>query len=214
MDFKDLSEHIIRGRAPDAEQWTQAALSQGIDEHDILERGLIPGMEVVGEKFKHEECFLPEVLLAARAMKTVMALLRPRLAQTPSDTLRGRVVIGTVQGDLHDIGKNLVAMLLEGAGFDVTDLGNDVSPETFVTAAADRQADMVCMSALLTTTMSVMGKTIAALQDAGLRPRVKVMVGGAPVNDTYASNVGADGYAPDAATAVDRAKNLLGVKSA
>jgi 5-methyltetrahydrofolate--homocysteine methyltransferase len=214
MDFNALSDHIINGKAADAEQWTQEALSQGVDCRDILERGLIPAMQVVGEKFKQEEFFLPQVLLAARAMKAAMALLSPLLAQTQDDTSRGRVVIGTVQGDLHDIGKNIVAMMFEGAGFEVIDLGNDVSPEAFVTTAEEKRADMVCMSALLTTTMPMMGKTIEALRDSGMRQRVKVMVGGAPLNATYASSIGADGYAPDAATAVERARDLLGVKSA
>lgn len=214
MDFNALSDHIIQGNAAGAEQWTHEALSQGIDCHDILERGLIPGMSVVGEKFKNEEYFLPQVLLAARAMKAAMALLSPILTQTQGDAQRGRVVIGTVQGDLHDIGKNMVALMLEGAGFEVTDLGNDVSPKTFIRAAEEKQADMVCMSTLLTTTMPMMGKTIEAMQDAGIRQRIKVMVGGAPVSATYASSVGADGYAPEAATAVEQARDLLGVASA
>jgi 5-methyltetrahydrofolate--homocysteine methyltransferase len=211
MDFNTLRDHIIQGNASGAEQWTQEALSQGVDCHAILEHGLIPGMEVVGDKFKSEEFFLPQVLLAARAMKTAMALLTPHLTVSQGDTPRARVVIGTVQGDLHDIGKNLVAMLLEGAGFEVTNLGNDVSPEAFVTAAKTQQADLVCMSTLLTTTMPMMAKIMAALQDAGIRERVKVMVGGAPVSKTYASSIGADGFASDAATAVEQAKALLGV---
>jgi 5-methyltetrahydrofolate--homocysteine methyltransferase len=214
MDFNALSDHIIQGNAAGAEQWTQEALSQGVDCHDILERGLISGMSVVGEKFKNEEYFLPQVLLAARAMKAAMALLNPVLAQAQGDAQRGRVVVGTVQGDLHDIGKNMVALMLEGAGFEVTDLGNDVSPESFISAVEEKQADMVCMSTLLTTTMSMMGKIIEAMEEAGIRQRIKVMVGGAPVSETYASSIGADGYAPDAARAVEQAKDLLGVASA
>jgi 5-methyltetrahydrofolate--homocysteine methyltransferase len=214
MDFNALSDHIIQGNAAGAEQWTQEALSQGVDCHDILERGLIAGMNVVGEKFKNEEYFLPQVLLAARAMKASMALLSPILAQAQGDAQRGRVVIGTVQGDLHDIGKNMVALMLEGAGFEVTDLGNDVSPESFISAVEEKQADMVCMSTLLTTTMSMMGKIIEAMEEAGIRQRIKVMVGGAPVSETYASSIGADGYASDAARAVEQVKDLLGVASA
>ncbi len=213
MAFNTLSDHIVRGNAAGAEQWTQDALSQGIDCHDILEHGLIPGMEEVGEKFKSEEFFLPQVLLAARAMKTAMALLTPLLTQTQGDCPRARVVIGTVQGDLHDIGKNLVALMVEGAGFEVTNLGNDVSPEDFISAAKAQQADLVCMSTLLTTTMPMMGKIMEAMQDAGIRKGVKVMVGGAPVSETYASRIGADGFASDAATAVEQAKDLLGVKT-
>jgi 5-methyltetrahydrofolate--homocysteine methyltransferase len=213
MDFNTLRDHIIQGNAAGAEQWTQDALSQGIDCHDILERGLIPGMEVVGEKFKSEEFFLPQVLLATRAMKTAMALLTPLLTQTQGNAPRARVVIGTVQGDLHDIGKNLVALMLEGAGFEVTNLGNDVSPEAFISAAKAQQADLVCMSTLLTTTMPMMGKIMQAMQDADMREHVKVMVGGAPVSQSYALSIGADGFAPDAASAVEQAKGLLGVKT-
>jgi 5-methyltetrahydrofolate--homocysteine methyltransferase len=213
MDFSTLSEHIIQGNAAGAEQWTREALSQGVDCHDILEQGLIPGMEAVGEKFKREEFFLPQVLLAARAMKTSMALLNPHLTEATGNASRARVVIGTVQGDLHDIGKNLVAMMLEGAGFEVTNLGNDVSPEAFINAVKAQQADLLCMSTLLTTTMPMMGKIMEALQTAGLRDNMKVMVGGAPVSETYARSIGADGFALDAATAVEQAKSLLGVKT-
>jgi len=210
MDPKELSGYILVGDAKGAVDWTQRSLTAGVDPLTIVNRGLIPGMAMVGEKFKNNEYYLPEVLVAARAMKAVLAIVRPLLAgrQTP---YLGRVVIGTVQGDLHDIGKNIVAMMLEGAGFEVKDLGADVAPERFLQAAREEGADMVCLSALLTTTMPMMRSTIQAFEESSLRQRVKVMVGGAPVTQSYADSIGADGYAPDAASAVDKAKCLLGL---
>jgi 5-methyltetrahydrofolate--homocysteine methyltransferase len=210
VDVSELRNHVIQGDAQAAEAWTQQALAQGMDPLDIVNQGLVPGMAVVGEKFKNFEYYVPEVLVAARAMKWSMALLRPLLADRLDASL-GRVVIGTIKGDLHDIGKNLVAMMLEGAGFDVNDLGSDVSPEAFAKAVEDGGTDIVCLSALLTTTMPMMKATIDLLKEMELRQRVKVMVGGAPVNEKYASQIGADGYAPEAASAVDTAKKLLGV---
>ena len=210
METSELSSYIIEGNAKAAEQWTQQALAQGMDAQVIVNQGLVPGMAVVGEKFKNYEYYLPEVLVSARAMKTSMALLKPLLAQQHRASA-GHIVIGTVKGDLHDIGKNLVAMMLEGAGFEVTDLGTDVAPETFAKFVEEEKADMLCLSALLTTTMPMLKTTIDHLKSAELRPQVQVMVGGAPVTQSYASEIGADGYAPEAASAVDRVKELLGV---
>jgi len=210
MELSELSSYIIEGNAKAAEQWTQQALSQGMDALVIVNQGLVPGMAVVGEKFKNYEYYLPEVLVSARAMKMSMALLKPLLAQQQRASA-GHVVIGTVKGDLHDIGKNLVAMMLEGAGFEVTDLGTDVAPETFAKVVEEEKADMLCLSALLTTTMPMLKTTIDHLKGTELRQQVKVMVGGAPVTQSYASEIGADGYAPEAASAVERAKELLGV---
>ena len=210
MELSVLSNHVIEGNAEAAEQWTREALSQGMNPLVIVSQGLVPGMDVVGEKFRNQEYFIPHVLFASKAMKTSMALLRPLMTQ-PYGASTKRVVIGTVKGDLHDIGKSLVAMALEGAGFEVTDLGADVAPETFVKAVEGQQAHMLCMSALLTTTMVMMPATIDCLKDAEIRQQVKVMVGGAPVSEGYASEIGADGYAPDAFSAVERAKELLGI---
>ena len=210
MDFSELSDLIIKGRAPATGEWTQSALDEGIEALTIVNQGLVPGMDVVGEKFKNAEYYLPEVLLSARAMKRAMALLSPLLAQTEGASL-GRVVMGTVKGDLHDIGKNLVAMMLEGAGFEVVDLGTDVTPEQFLEAAEDGKAQLICMSALLTTTMPIMKSVIDLLQESEVRQQVQIMVGGAPVTERYASDIGADGYAPEAASAVETAKELLGV---
>jgi len=210
VDINELRNHVIQGDAKAAEAWTQQALDQSMDPLDIVNQGLVPGMAVVGEKFKNFEYYVPEVLVAARAMKWSMALLKPLLADRLEASL-GRVVIGTIKGDLHDIGKNLVAMMLEGAGFEINDLGSDVTPEAFAKAVEDGNADILCLSALLTTTMPMMKATIDLLQETELRQQVKVLVGGAPVNEKYASQIGADGYAPEAATAVERAKALIGI---
>ena len=212
MDLSELGKYVIEGNAKGAEELTTKALAQGIDAQVILNEGLVPGMEVVGTKFKNEEYYMPDVLVSARAMKTSMAHLKPLLALRSGGS-RGSVVIGTVKGDLHDIGKNLVAMMLMGAGFEVIDVGTDVEPETFVKAVEEHGAQIVCLSALLTTTMPMIEATIGALEQAEIRQQVKIMVGGAPVTQAYASQVGADGYAPEAATAVDEAKALLGVAS-
>ncbi len=208
-DLKALAEAIISGNQQEAVRLTQEALDEGVPADKILNEGLIAGMEVVGEKFKKNEFYVPEVLIAARAMKSAMELLRPALAETGVEPI-GTVVIGTVQGDLHDIGKNLVAMMLEGGGFRVVDLGVDVAPEKFVEAVQKEGAQIVGLSALLTTTMPAMKDTIAALEQAGIRDQVKVLIGGAPVTQEYADEIGADGYAPDAASAVDKAKQLIG----
>ena len=210
MEFTELRSAIIEGNAKAAEELTQAALSQKVNPLVIVNEGLVPAMGVVGEKFKNEEYYMPDMLVSARAMKTAMALLKPLLSEIPGSTL-ARVVIGTVKGDLHDIGKNLVAMMLEGAGFEVIDLGIDVEPETFVDASKEQKPQLICLSALLTTTMPMIGTTIQALKDAEVRDQVKVLIGGAPVTDSYASQAGADGYAPEAASAVDRAKEVLGI---
>lgn len=207
-DFAAMQEAVIKGNLESAKQLTQAALDEGVAPKDIVSTGLVPGMLVVGEKFKNNEYYVPEVLIAARAMKGAMALVQPHLKEgdvTPLAT----VAIGTVQGDLHDIGKNLVAMMLEGAGFKILDLGVDVSPEKFIDAVESQGASVVALSALLTTTMPSIGKTIEALQAAGLREKVKVIIGGAPVTDAYRAEIGADAYSPDAGSAVEVLKALV-----
>jgi 5-methyltetrahydrofolate--homocysteine methyltransferase len=205
-DMKALSEAIIRGDQNAAPQLTRDALAAGVSPGEVLEGGLIAGMNVIGKRFKANEVYIPEVLIAARAMKMSMEILEPRLVEAGIKPL-GKAILGTVQGDLHDIGKNLVVMMLKGAGFDVVDVGVDVSPEKFVARARESGAQIVGLSALLTTTMPAMEKTIEAIREAGIT--VKVMIGGAPVTQGYAEKIGADGYAPDAATAVDIAKSLL-----
>jgi 5-methyltetrahydrofolate--homocysteine methyltransferase len=183
-----------------------------MDPKELIFKGLIPGMDVVGEKFRRNEYYVPQVLLSARAMYAGLDLLKPLItAAAKGDDYYGVVVIGTAQGDLHDIGKNLVAMMLEGAGFKVVNLGRDVAPEKFVAAVEEHQANIVGISALMTTTMPAMKRTIDALLKAGLRERVKVMVGGAPVSQAFADEIGADGYAKDSTLAVVKAKLLLGV---
>jgi 5-methyltetrahydrofolate--homocysteine methyltransferase len=185
----------------------QKALGQGMDPQDVLSGGLIAGMDEVGKDFKAGDLFVPEVLIAARAMAAGMKILRPLLAESDASSA-GKCVIGTVEGDLHDIGKNLVKMMLEGAGFETVDLGTDVQPEVFVDAVREQQPKLVAMSALLTTTMVNMKTTIEALQESGLRDSVKIMIGGAPVTAAFADKIEADAYAPDAATAVDVARSL------
>jgi 5-methyltetrahydrofolate--homocysteine methyltransferase len=203
-----LAQAVIEGDREVTPGLTQQALDQGLDPGVILNEGLMPGMAHVGEAFRSGDMFVPEVLLAARAMQASMDLLRPLLVETDAK-MAGKIVIGTVKGDLHDIGKNLVAMMCEGAGFEVTDLGRDVDPARFVEAVKEVSAEIVAMSALLTTTMRSMELTIKALQEAGLRDQIKVMVGGAPVTQEFADQIGADGYAPNAAAAADLAKNLV-----
>ncbi len=200
---------VLDGNAPAAKAGVQAALTEGIPADKILKDGLIGAMAEVGRLFEENEYFVPEMLVAARAMQGGLALLKPHLAEAGT-TSAGKVVIGTVKGDLHDIGKNLVAMMLEGAGFEVVDLGTDVSPEKFVKAVIEHQPGVVAMSALLTTTMPSMKGTIAALEEAGVRGKVKVMIGGAPVTDSFAKQIGADGYSPDASSATRLAKSLVG----
>ena len=206
-DLQALAQAIINGKAPDAKALTESALAEGMSPGQILNEGLVAGMNVVGEKFKNNEFYVPEVLIAARAMKAAMEVLRPQLVKSGVKPA-GRVAIGTVRGDLHDIGKNLVAMMLEGAGFEINDLGVDVKPEQFVEVVKNG-ADIVAMSALLTTTMPAMKDTIEALKAEGVRDKACVMIGGAPVTQNYCDEIGADGYAPDAASAVDKAKELL-----
>jgi 5-methyltetrahydrofolate--homocysteine methyltransferase len=205
-DLKALSEAIIKGDQKTAVDITQAGIDEGMAPGTILEEGLIAGMNVIGARFKANEVYIPEVLIAARAMKMAMEILEPKLIEAGVEPL-GKAVIGTVQGDLHDIGKNLVMMMLKGAGFDVIDAGVDVSAEDFVAKAKESGAQIVGLSALLTTTMPAMEKTIQAVKDSGIS--VKIMIGGAPVTQGYADKIGADGYAPDAASAVDLAKSLL-----
>jgi len=207
--LQKIADCVIGGRFDEIKALVESALSDGVDPQTIVNDGLRSGMQVVGDKFKANEFFVPEVLTAARAMKAGMEVIKPHLAAGSTDSL-GTVVIGTVQGDLHDIGKNLVAMMLEGAGFQVIDLGADASPEAFVDAARENNAELVAMSALLTTTMGKMAETIYALNSADLGRTVRTMIGGAPVTQTYANEIGADAYAPEAATAVDAAKELVG----
>jgi 5-methyltetrahydrofolate--homocysteine methyltransferase len=205
-DLKVLSESIIKGDQKRAVEITKAAISENMSPEKILNEGLISGMNIIGARFKKNEVYIPEVLIAARAMKMAMEILEPKLVAAGVKPL-GRCAVGTVQGDLHDIGKNLVMMMLKGAGFDVVDLGVDVSPEKFVESAKTSGVQIIGLSALLTTTMPSMEKTIKAIKDAGLK--TKIMIGGAPVTQTYADKIGANGYAADAASAVDIAKTLL-----
>ncbi len=202
----ELSQAVESGKRKDATTITQALLDGGMAPLDIVEQGLVPGMSSIGEKFKNNEVFVPEMLIAARAMKECMAILEPLLAEAgvkPKHT----AVIGTVQGDLHDIGKNLVAMMLKGANFGVVDLGTNVSPDQFVAAAREHEAKLVCLSALLTTTMPAMKTTVDAIRGSDVAS-VRVMIGGAPVTQDYCNEIGADGYGPDAASAVDVALQL------
>jgi 5-methyltetrahydrofolate--homocysteine methyltransferase len=198
---------ISQGKMEDVKKLTQEALDGGEMAEAVLKEGLLPAMEQIGVQFKNNEIYIPEVLIAARAMHAGMAILKPILSKSAA-TKSVKVIVGTVKGDLHDIGKNLVVMMLEGGGFDVVDLGIDVSPDKFVEAIKKHQPQVVGMSALLTTTMREMKSTLEAIQEAGLRKQVKAIIGGAPVTDRYAKEIGADGYAPDAASAVDIAKSL------
>lgn len=209
VELKEIADNLIKGQAPKVKELVEAAVKDGMDIKKILTEGLINAMAVVGDKFKKNEFYVPEVLIAARAMHGGMEVLEPHLARAGIEPL-AKVAIGTVKGDLHDIGKNLVSMMLRGAGFDVNDLGIDVSPEKFIEAAKSG-SQVLCMSALLTTTMPSMKGIVDGLKKAGLSAKVKTMIGGAPVTQNYADEIGSDGYAPDAASAVDKAKELLGV---
>ncbi len=200
---------VLEGDAAGAKAGVSAALAAGINPETILKDGLIAAMGEVGRLFEENEYFVPEMLVAARAMQGGLTLLKPHLAAGGA-VATGKAVIGTVKGDLHDIGKNLVAMMLEGAGFEVVDLGTDVAPDKFVKAVVEHRPQVLGMSALLTTTMPSMSATVKALQEAGLRDQVKVMIGGAPVTDNFARQIGADGYSPDASSAVRLAKTLIG----
>ena len=206
-DMLAISTAVKEGRRKIVEQLVNEALAEGEKPEDILNKGLIVGMNELGEQFKNGEVYVPEVLVAARAMKKGTEILKPLLLQANVQSL-GTVAIGTVEGDLHDIGKNLVGMMLEGTGFTVVDLGENVSPDAFVQAVRDG-AQIIGMSALLTTTMPMMAVTIKALEDAGLRDKVKVMIGGAPITQEYADQIGADGYSTDAASAAELAKRLI-----
>ena len=205
--LNDISENLQRGKAKVVKELVQQAIDQGIPAQQILDEGLLSGMNVVGEKFKNNEVFVPEVLVAARAMNMGASLLKPLLAESGLKA-SGRVCIGTVKGDLHDIGKNQMKMMMEGKGLEVIDLGTDVAPETFVETAQKENCSVICCSALLTTTMGVMGDVVKAAEAAGIRDHVKIMVGGAPVTEAFCQQINADKYTPDAATAADVAVEL------
>lgn len=204
----DISAFLQKGKANDVKRLVQEALDQGMSAQDILENGLMVGMNIIGGKFKRNEVFVPEVLIAARAMNGGTALLKPYLA-SDGVKARGKVVLGTVKGDLHDIGKNLVRMMLEGKGLEVIDLGVDVSVDKFIAAVREHQPQILALSALLTTTMNEMKTVIDAMEEAGLRKQLKIMVGGAPISQGFCTTIGADAYSPDAAAAADAALGLL-----
>ena len=206
--LEDLKRSVIEMEVERTAELTQKALDEGLSAEEILNKALVPAMDVVGEQYERGKRYVPEMLLSAHAMKGAMEKLRPLLAKSGVEP-KGRVVIGTVEGDLHDIGQNLVSMMLEGAGFEVHNLGTEVTADRFVAEAKERDADLVGISALLTTTMIHMPEVIEALKENGLRDRVKVMIGGAPVTQEYADEIGADGYAPDAAAAVKLAERLM-----
>lgn len=205
--LNEISEFLQQGRAPQVKELTQKAIDEGIEPKAILEEGMLAGMGVIGEKFKKDEVFVPQVLIAARAMNAGIEILKPYLAEAGVDS-KGTVIIGTVKGDLHDIGKNLVKMMIEGKGFTVIDLGVDVPSEKFVEAINEYDADIVACSSLLTTTMNEIGGVVKAIEDAGLRDNVKIMVGGAPVTQEFCDSIGADCYTDDAASAADAAVGL------
>ncbi len=205
-DLEALAEAIINGDADEAERLTQEAVDEGVDPQTILDDGLTAGMDVIGTRFKANEVYVPEVLIAARAMHSGMEIIEPLLAESGAEPA-GRVVVGTVKGDLHDIGKNLVTMMLKGGGFKVTDIGIDVPAEKFVESAKEANADVVALSALLTTTMPEMKNVLDALNEAGIE--ADTIIGGAPVTQEYADEIGASGYAPDAASAVDSVRELV-----
>ena len=207
MDLQQISLKLQAGKARDVKALVQQAIDEGVPAHEILEKGLVDGMNVIGEKFKNNEVFVPEVLVAARAMNMGASLLKPLLA-AEGVKATGKVCIGTVKGDLHDIGKNLVKMMLEGKGLEVIDLGTDVAPETFINTARDEHCQLICCSALLTTTMGAMADVVEAAKEAGIRDQVKIMVGGAPVTEAFCKQIGADAYTPDAATAAEVAVQL------
>lgn len=207
MDLQQISLKLQAGKAKDVKALVQQAIDEGVPAHEILEKGLVDGMNVIGKKFKNNEVFVPEVLVAARAMNMGASLLKPLLA-AEGVKATGKVCIGTVKGDLHDIGKNLVKMMLEGKGLEVIDLGTDVAPETFINTARDEHCQLICCSALLTTTMGAMADVVEAAKEAGIRDQVKIMVGGAPVTEAFCKQIGADAYTPDAATAAEVAVQL------
>ncbi len=202
---KEISEFLQKGRAKNVKELVTKALEENVDPKEILNDGLLSGMMIIGQKFKNNEVFVPEVLVAARAMNAGLSILEPYLIKAGNEPV-GKAVIGTVKGDMHDIGKNLVVIMLKGAGFEVTDLGVDVDPDTFIDKAEEIGADVICMSALLTTTMPAMKMTIDRLKERNLRDKYIVMIGGAPVTDQYAKEIGADFYTEDAASAAEAAK--------
>ena len=210
---QEISEFLQKGRAKNVKALVEQALAEGVDAKVILNEGLLDGMSIIGGKFKRNEVFVPEVLVAARAMNAGMAILEPKLIEIGNEPI-GKAVIGTVKGDLHDIGKNLVVMMYKGAGFEVIDLGVDVEPATFIAKAEEVGADVIGMSALLTTTMQNMKETIDLLNEKGLREKYIVMIGGAPINDSFAEEIGADFYTADAASAAEVAKEAVEKKRA
>ena len=205
--LQEISEQLQRGKAKLVKELVQQAIDEGIPAKQILEEGLLSGMGVIGVKFKNNEVFVPEVLVAARAMNMGVQVLKPQLQESGVQA-KGRVCIGTVKGDLHDIGKNLVKLMMEGKGLEVIDLGTDVAPETFIRTAVEQDCGVICCSALLTTTMSAIGDVVKAAEEAGIRDKVSIMVGGAPVTQAFCDQIGADVYTPDAATAADAAAEL------
>lgn len=207
--LQDIAENLMKGKADDVKSLVEQALNNGEDPQKVLNEGLLAGMNVIGERFKKNEVYVPEVLIAARAMKSGMEILQPKLTSAGVEPI-GIALIGTVKGDLHDIGKNLVRMMLEGAGFKVVDLGIDVEPEKFVEAARENKATIIGVSALLTTTMTNMRAVVEAIKASDISDKTKVMIGGAPVTQAFCDEIGADGYAADAASASDLAKELLG----
>ncbi len=210
--MKQISEAIVRLKWDEIAALTNEALEAGVPALDILNQGLVPGMSVVGIKFRNGEIFLPEVLLSAKTMKTALEILLPILSQQGTGSM-GRVAIGTVTGDIHDVGKNIVISMLQGNGFQVMDLGIDVDPESFVEVVRDNDLQILGLSSLLTSTMPVMEETIKALEKARLRQKVKVIIGGAPVTQAYADQIGADGYGADAMAAVEKARALISTQS-
>ena len=204
MDLNEISVQLQAGKAKAVKALVQQAIDEGVPAERILNEGLLAGMNVVGEQFKNNEIFVPEVLVAARAMNMGAKLLKPLLAESGVKA-SGKVCIGTIKGDLHDIGKNLVKMMLEGKGLEVVDLGTDVSPETFIQTAIDENCQVICCSALLTTTMNGMADVVKAAEEAGIRDKVKIMVGGAPVTEAFCRQIGADAYTPDATSAAEQA---------
>jgi 5-methyltetrahydrofolate--homocysteine methyltransferase len=207
--YGKMSEVLIAGNIEEIKKLTQQALDEGTEANEILQQGLLPGMDIVGQRFKACEMFIPEVLRSAKTMHGAMEILRPLLSESEAAG-SGTVIIGTVEGDLHDIGKNLVGMMLGGAGFRVVDLGTDVKPQAFMEAAKEHKPNILGMSALLTTTMPKMGETINALREAGIRDQIKVMAGGAPVTQDFVEEIGADAYGSNATAAVEKAKTLVG----
>lgn len=208
VNLQEIADNLIKGQAKKVIELTTNAINEGVEPAKILGEGLIAGMNVVGQKFKACEFYVPEVLIAARAMKGAMEVLKPKLLESGVQPI-AKIAIGTVKGDLHDIGKNLVSMMLQGAGFEIIDLGVDVTPEKFIESVKTKGVTLVGMSALLTTTMPSMKSAIEAMKEAGVRDKVKVMIGGAPVSQSYSDEIGADGYSADAASAVEKAKELL-----